>query len=188
MARGPEGERDHWRGVRRERPEHAVAPGSGQESVWDYPRPPVVEPTRRRLRVEYAGIVVAETVRGLRVLETSSPPVYYFPAADTRTEFLWRMRSQTWCEWKGLATYWSISVRGREQEAAAWSYEAPEPGYETLLGRLAFYAGRMDACYVDGERAEPQPGGYYGGWVTRDVVGPFEDGLGPERQRRPESS
>ena len=121
MARELEGERDHWRGVRRERPEHAVAPGPGQESVWDYPCPPVVEPTRRRLRVEYAGIVVAETVRGLRVLETSSPPVYYFPAADTRTEFLWRMRSQTWCEWKGLATCWSISVRGGEQEAGGWS-------------------------------------------------------------------
>jgi uncharacterized protein (DUF427 family) len=174
-------EKAYWRSIERERPEGVVVPGPGQESAWDYPRPPVIEPVSRRLRVEFAGIAVADTTRGLRVLETSSPPVYYFPPADVRTQFLTPMRFQTLCEWKGTASYWSISVRGREQDAIAWSYAEPDEGYDLLRGCLAFYAGRADACYVDNERVEPQIGDYYGGWVTHDVVGPFKGEPGSER-------
>ena len=176
-----EREKAYWRGVARERPEHPVVPGPGQESVWDYPRPPVIEPVAEQLWVEFAGIVVAQTNRGIRVLETSSPPVYYFPPADVRTEFLQAMAHETRCEWKGLATYWTLSVRGLEREAAAWSYREPDEGYERLRDHLAFYAGRADGCFVGEERVVPQPGDYYGGWVTARIVGPFKGDPGTER-------
>ena len=171
----------YWRGLHRERPERVEAPGAGQESVWDYPRPPRVEAVSARLRVEFAGVVVAETGRGLRVVETSSPPAYYFPPEDVKTALLRPMRHRTLCEWKGEAAYWTLMARGREAEAAAWSYPSPSTGYEVLAGWFAFHAGRADACYVDGERAAPQPGGYYGGWVTASVVGPFKGEPGTER-------
>ena len=171
----------YWRGLHRERPERVETPGPGQESAWDYPRPPRVEAVSARLRVEFAGIVVAETERGLRVVETASPPAYYFPPKDVKTALLRPMRHTTFCEWKGEAAYWTLSARGRESEAAAWSYPSPSAGYEALAGRFAFHAGRADACYADGERAAPQPGGYYGGWVTRSVVGPFKGEPGTER-------
>ncbi len=174
-------EKAYWRSLERERPAHAAVPGPGQESVWDYPRPPVVEPVAKRLRVEFAGIVLAETERGLRVLETSSPPVYYFPPQDVRTVFLTPMRHQTLCEWKGLATYWSLAIRGREAEGAAWCYPTPDQGYEQLQDYLAFYPGKVDACYVGGERVAPQPGDYYGGWVTKEIVGPFKGEPGTEK-------
>ena len=182
MSNDPLGvQKQYWRNIERERPDNIVAPGPRQESVWDYPRPPRVEPVAARLHVSFAGITLAETIRGLRVLETSSPPVYYFPPADVRTEFLERMLHTTVCEWKGVATYWNVNVRGRRQEAAGWCYEAPDEGYEQLKGYFAFYAGSVDACYVGSERVVPQAGDYYGGWVTSDLVGPFKGGLGSDR-------
>jgi len=171
----------HWRGLRRERPERVEVPGPGRESVWDYPRPPRVEAVSAPLRVEFAGVVVAETRRGLRVVETSSPPAYYFPPEDVKTAFLRPMRHAAFCEWKGEASYWTLSARGRESEAAAWSYASPNAGYEALAGWFAFHAGRADACYVGDERAAPQPGGYYGGWITSAVAGPFKGEPGTER-------
>jgi uncharacterized protein (DUF427 family) len=162
-------------------PANVVTPGPGQESVWDYPRPPIVEPVAERIRVEFAGIVVADTTRGLRVLETSSPPAYYLPPADVRTEFLHLMAHHTVCEWKGLATYWTLSVRGREQEAAAWSYPSPGEGYAELRDYLAFYAGRTDACFLGDEQATPQAGDYHGGWITSKIAGPFKGGPGSDR-------
>lgn len=155
-----------------------IRPNPGQESVWDYPRPPRVEPTPRRIRIVHAGTVIADTARALRLLETSHPPTYYLPAADVRWEFLTPGAGSSHCEFKGRAVYWTLRVAGRVSAEAAWSYPDPLPAYAALRDHVAFYAGRIDEAWVDAERAEPQPGGFYGGWVTSDVVGPFKGGAG----------
>ena len=152
--------------------------GPGQESVWDYPRPPRLERCGRRLQVVFAGEVVAETRAGYRVLETSHPPVYYFPPGDVRDEYLERAPGVSFCEWKGEAGYVSLRVGDRVAVAAGWSYARPSPAFLALKDHLAFYASRVDDCFVDGERVTPQPGGFYGGWITSDVVGPFKGGPG----------
>jgi len=158
-----------------------IEPGPGQESVWDYPRPPRVEGCGRRLRVVFSGWVVAETTRALRVLETSQPPAYYFPPEDVRlASFFTRTRHTTFCEWKGVAHHYTIAVAGRTAENAAWSYPAPAAGYETIADHVAFYPARVDACYVDGERVRAQQGDFYGGWITHDVSGPFKGGPGTQ--------
>ena len=144
------------------------------ESVWDYPRPPRLEPTARHLQVVLGGVTVAETRRGFRVLETSHPPVYYFPPDDVDQSCLSRTSHRSFCEFKGSATYWTVSAGDRSVDDGAWSYSSPAPGFEALTDHIAFYCGRMDACLVDGETAQPQPGGFYGGWITNDVVGPFK--------------
>jgi len=164
----------------RKRPAQIDPPGPGQESVWDYPRPPRVEPVTQRIRVELGGIVLAESVRAYRIIETASPPVYYLPPGDVRTEYLEPSPRSTFCEWKGRAKYWSVRVGDRFAEDAAWSYPEPEAGYEAIRNYIAFYAGKMDACYVGEYRARPQPGEYYGGWITPDVVGPFKGEPGTE--------
>lgn len=151
-----------------------VEPGPGQESVWDYPRPPRLEPVPERLRVVFAGQVVAETTAGWRVLETSHPPVYYFPPADIRPGVLQPAPGQSWCEWKGRAAYWTLALDGHTVPEAAWSYPEPVPAFRPIAGHLAFYAGRVDSCWVGEEQARPQPGGFYGGWVTSRVTGPFK--------------
>ena len=168
------------RNPERERPTGIIVPGPGQESVWDYPRPPAVEPVKARLQVWFSGVSLADTVRGLRVVETSCPPVYYFPPEDVHVNFLTQMVHTTLCEWKGVATYWSVSIRGRRQEAIGWSYADPEPGYECLRRHFAFYPRITDACYVGAEQAQPQPGDYYGGWVTSTIVGPFKGAPGTQ--------
>jgi uncharacterized protein (DUF427 family) len=155
-----------------------IEPGLGQESVWDYPRPPRVEETARHVQVVFTGKVIADTRRARRVLETSHPPVYYIPTADIRLEYLTETGCHTWCEWKGQAVYYSLSVAGKQVENAAWCYPDPTPGYEAIQGYMAFYPGKMDACYVDGEQVQAQPGDFYGGWITRDIVGPFKGGSG----------
>jgi uncharacterized protein (DUF427 family) len=137
-----------------------------------------VEATARHLKVVFDGDVIAETRQAKRVLETSHPPVYYIPAEDIRMEYLTRTGRRTWCEWKGQATYYSLSVGGRRVDNAAWFYANPAPGYEAIQGHVAFYPEQMDACYVDGEQVRAQPGGFYGGWITRDIVGPFKGGPG----------
>ena len=150
------------------------------ESVWDYPRPPKVEPTTKRLRVEFAGELVADTKRGIRVLETSHPPVYYIPLADTRADLLSPGSRRTFCEFKGLASYWTLRTGGRVSADAAWSYECPSSRYEAIRGHLAFYVLRVDACFVDDERVQAQPGQFYGGWVTSEIIGPFKGKPGSE--------
>jgi uncharacterized protein (DUF427 family) len=155
-----------------------IEPGPGQESVWDYPRPPRVEEVARRIRVVFNGALIADTVRAKRVLETSHPPVYYIPREDVRLEYLVEAAGSSVCEWKGRAKYYTVVVDSRSAERAAWSYPEPEAAYGAIRDHLAFYAGPMDACTVDGERVEPQPGGFYGGWITADVVGPFKGGAG----------
>jgi uncharacterized protein (DUF427 family) len=155
-----------------------IEPGPGQESVWDYPRPPRVEETARQVKVVFNGEVIADTRRAWRVLETSHPPVYYIPPEDIRMEYLTEAGRRTWCEWKGQASYYGLSVGGRQVHDAAWFYPNPMPGYEAIQGYVAFYPGKMDACYVDGERVRAQPGDFYGGWITSEIVGPYKGGPG----------
>lgn len=155
-----------------------VEPGPGQESVWDYPRPPRLEPAPRRLRVVFAGVAIADTLRGYRVLETSHPPVYYIPPADIQIQHLVRAGGSSFCEFKGQARYYSVAAGDRRAEDAAWYYPDPTPAFAPIAGYVAFYAGKMDACYVDDELVTPQPGGFYGGWITADVVGPFKGSPG----------
>ena len=150
------------------------------ESVWEYPRPPRVEATGRRLRVILGGAPIADTTASHRVLETSHPPVYYVPLADISPGALEPSESrQSHCEWKGNASYYDvIGGDGRQVERGAWAYHDPVKGYEALRDAVAFYPGLMDECTVDGERATPQPGGFYGGWITSDVTGPFKGEAG----------
>jgi uncharacterized protein (DUF427 family) len=149
-----------------------------RESVWDYPRPPRVEPAGDLIRVEFNGEVIAETTRAWRVLETSHPPVYYLPAADVALEFLSAGAGRSYCEFKGEAAYWNVRVGNRTAVHAAWSYPNPRPAFASIRDHFAFYAGRVDACYVAGERARPQPGDFYGGWITSWIEGPFKGGPG----------
>jgi uncharacterized protein (DUF427 family) len=151
-----------------------IEPGPGQESVWDYPRPPRVEAVPERLRVVVDGITVADTTRGWRVLETFGAPVYYFPAEDVRMDLFDASPRSTFCEWKGGASYRSLKVGDREIENVAWTYEEPKPGFESIRGHLAFYAAKVDEAWVGDELATPQPGGFYGGWVTSRIVGPMK--------------
>lgn len=148
------------------------------ERVWDYPRPPRLERVPQRLRVVLAGVTIAETVAGFRVLETSHPPTYYLPRGDILAAALVPAAGQSFCEWKGVATYFDVVAGGRHLERVAWTYELPSPDFAALAGCVAFYAGPMDACFVDDEQVTPQPGGFYGGWVTRNLVGPFKGSAG----------
>lgn len=155
-----------------------VTPGPGQESVWDYPRPAICEPATSHLRVEFGGRVIAETRNGVRTLETSHPPTYYFPPEDVEHSVLRPDGHRSLCEWKGQARYFNLVSNGQEASRVAWSYPSPTPSFQLLKDHLAFYPAAMDACFVDGERVEPQAGGFYGGWVTSRVVGPFKGGPG----------
>jgi uncharacterized protein (DUF427 family) len=155
-------------------------PPPGTESVWSYPRPPRVEPSQRHVVVMFAGEVVADTRRALRVLETSHPPVYYVPPGDYRRVCFRVTAHESFCEFKGIACYFDIVVGDRVAAQAAWSYPNPAPRYAVLAGHMAVYPGRVDACFVDDERVQPQAGGFYGGWITGDVVGPFKGGPGTQ--------
>jgi uncharacterized protein (DUF427 family) len=134
--------------------------------------------TARRVVVEFGGRVVADTVRAVRVCEASHPPVYYVPLEDVAEGVLEPAQGGSCCEWKGAATYWDVVLDGRRVPQAGWSYEDPTPGFEHLRGAVAFYPGKVDRALVDGEQAQPQPGGFYGGWITAEVAGPFKGGAG----------
>jgi uncharacterized protein (DUF427 family) len=153
------------------------------ESVWEYPRPPRLEITPQRISILQAGQTIADTAlggeRALRILETSHPPVYYLPRTVIAMELLVPSSArQSFCEFKGHATYWSISIPGHESSNAAWSYESPSPSYAALRGHLAFYATRVDECWVGEERVVPQPSDFYGGWITSNLRGPFKGAPG----------
>jgi uncharacterized protein (DUF427 family) len=152
----------------------------GEESVWAYPRPPRLEPSARHIRVEFAGRAVADTHRAWRVLETSHLPVYYIPPEDVRMEYLKPEAGHSYCEWKGRASYYALEVGDRVAHRAAWTYREPTGPFAPIRDHLAFYAGPMDRCTVDGEKVEPQPGSFYGGWVTANIVGPFKGEPGTE--------
>ena len=155
-----------------------IEPGPGQESVWDYPRPPRVEDSTRHIKVIFNKIMIADTHQASRVLETSHPPVYYIPPDDIRMEYLSRTDRSTFCEWKGQASYYSIRVVDKHEDNVAWFYPNPTPAFSSIKDYVAFYPGLMDACYVDGEKVVVQQGDFYGGWITSDIVGPFKGAPG----------
>lgn len=148
------------------------------ESVWDYPRPPRVERVPQRIRVVFADKMIADSSSALRVLETSHPPAYYIPPSDIDFTHLSPGPRQSFCEFKGVAGYWNLDVDYRDSLDCAWSYQRPSEGYEALLGYVAFYASRVDCCFVGDEQVVPQEGDFYGGWITSWIRGPFKGGVG----------
>ena len=163
----------------RSRPPFAVEPRAGQESVWDYPRPPCLVSDAREVVVRAFGVEIARTRAAVRVLETAHPPTFYLPRADVRMEHLHPVRGGSRCEWKGEARYFDVVVGERRIARGAWSYEQPFEEATAIAGHIALYASQVDAT-VDGARALPQPGGFYGGWVTPELVGPFKGDPGSE--------
>ncbi len=149
-------------------------PGPGQESVWDYPRPPALRRCESRVRILLQGETIADTTGALCVLETSHPPTYYLPPADINMNLLREVPGSSFCEWKGMASYYDVICKGKTYTRVAWTYRNPEPIYMNLANHVAFYAEVMDACYVGDEKVRPQPGNFYGGWITSSVVGPFK--------------
>lgn len=149
-----------------------VAPG--QESVWAYPRPPVAEPTAAHVMIEHAGHIIADTRASIRTLETSHPPSYYIPPAAIAPGVLRRGAGSSFCEWKGAAVYWDVVIGDRVLPGIGWSYPDPSRAFAILRDHVAFYAAPFDRCSVDGETVIPQPGDFYGGWITSKVAGPFK--------------
>jgi uncharacterized protein (DUF427 family) len=158
--------------VRREDPE------PGQESAWDYPRPPTLRPSTEHVQVVLGGEVVAETHASFRVLETSHPPTYYLPVDAFVAGALRPADGSSYCEWKGVAAYFDLVAGDRTAVRVAWGYPDPTPAFASLRDHVSLYPGRVDRCTVDGEAVEPQPGDFYGGWVTSRVVGPFKGAAG----------
>ncbi len=155
-----------------------IEPGPGQESVWDYPRPPRLERTPHRLRIVFNGVVLADTTEGYRVLETSHPPTYYLPPTDIQMQYLIPTERRTFCEFKGGSAYYTVQVNDRSAPNAAWCYPNPTQGFVDIKDYICFYASMMDECYVGDERVQAQEGDYYGGWITSSIVGPFKGGMG----------
>jgi uncharacterized protein (DUF427 family) len=153
-------------------------PEAAKESVWDYPRPPRLEATDRHLEVVLGGDVIANTTRAYRVLETSHPPNYYFPPDDVLAGALKPGNGTSFCEFKGRAHYFTVRGGDRVVPDAAWGYDTPSPAFEAITGYVSFYASRVDQCFVDGELVVPQPGDFYGGWITADIEGPFKGAPG----------
>ncbi len=152
--------------------------GPGQESVWDYPRPPALDDSDELVEIRLGGMLVASSRATVRVLETSHPPTYYLPIADFADGVLVPVEGSTVCEWKGRAAYFDVVAGGRRAARAAWQYPEPVAAYARLRGMASVMPGEMDECTVDGEVVRPQEGGFYGGWVTDRVVGPFKGGPG----------
>ena len=168
-----------WRYTGHDHPAFAEAPGPGRESVWDYPRPPRLVPDAREVVVRVGDVEIVRTIRALRMLETASPPTFYLPFADARRDLLVEapQMGSSHCEWKGNARYWSILCGNVKLEGIAWSYPSPKAPYEAIAECFCVYPGRV-ACFVDGERVMAQEGGFYGGWVTGDIAGPWKGGPG----------
>ncbi len=164
-----------WQNTGKSRPEFAVEPGPGQESVWDYPRPPDLRPDGRLVEVRHDDGVIAETRRSFRLCETASPPTFYLNPKDVEIGLLVPTAGASICEWKGAASYFAL--KSDPDTAIAWSYARPRSRYEKLKDHIAFYPGLVQ-CFVDGEAVQPQPGRFYGGWITSDVVGPFKGNPG----------
>jgi uncharacterized protein (DUF427 family) len=159
-------------------PPKRIEPGPGQESVWDYPRPPRIEPVVERIRVIFDGQTIADTTSAYRVLETSHPPTYYIPPADVLANALEPGGQTSFCEWKGRARYFDVVSGKARAKNAAWTYPRPTPAFAGLQDYVSFYAQPMDACFVGEERVQPQEGDFYGGWITSRIVGPFKGSTG----------
>jgi uncharacterized protein (DUF427 family) len=160
-----------WRGA--QRPPFAKTPGPDEESVWDYPRPPLLVADAREVIVRVGEVVIARTTKSFRVLETSHPPTFYLPRADVDMSVVSAAGEGSFCEWKGACSYFDVEVGAARFARVAWSYEAPFDGARVIAGHLAFYAHQLE-CFVGGARVVPQPGGFYGGWITPELVGPFK--------------
>jgi len=155
-----------------------INPGPGQESVWDYPRPPALEKFNGHIRVEFGGIILADSNQTYRVLETSHPPTYYVPPGDIKMEYLSEGSRSSFCEWKGMASYYHIQVGDKLESNVCWRYPKPSKRFEAIKDYIAFYPSRMDACYVNDELVKSQEGDFYGGWITSNIVGPFKGAPG----------
>ena len=151
-----------------------IEPEPGQESVWDYPRPPALEPVSKEIVVTFGGREMARTSSAYRVLETSHPPVYYLPPDAFVEGSLRPAGGGSFCEWKGQAKYFDLVAGTHVAEQAAWAYPNPTERFAAIRDHVALYAGRVDQCTVGGEVVTPQPGDFYGGWITPDIVGPFK--------------
>ena len=154
-----------------------IEPGPGQESVWDYPRPPALTHDRRLVEVSFGGSSVAASRQAIRVLETSHPPTFYVPFEDIDFDRLVGATGTSVCEWKGVARYWDVVADGARAERAAWSYPDPAPAFAAIAEHVAFYPSKVE-CRVDGIGVRAQEGDFYGGWITPDIVGPFKGGAG----------
>jgi len=166
-----------WKYTGKERPSFAEAPLQGQESVWDYPRPPVLDPDSRHIVVKVGDTLLAETSRAIRVLETASAPAFYIPPQDIHKDHLRKAEGSSFCEWKGRATYWDVITPDAVIPKAGWSYHNPVERFKPIDGFYSFYPALVE-CFVDGERVKPQPGGFYGGWLTSEIAGPVKGGPG----------
>ncbi|MDY6954092.1 MAG: DUF427 domain-containing protein [Thermodesulfobacteriota bacterium] len=167
-----------WTHKGHKRPDFATAPGPGQESVWDYPRPPKLALDRRLVEVFDLDHMVASSRQTYRALETASPPSFYIPPKDVNWELLVAAPGSSVCEWKGVATYWTLFSKPRAG-VIGWSYPHPTPAFEQIRGHVSFYPAAL-ACHVAGERVRAQPGRFYGGWITSEIVGPFKGEPGTE--------
>lgn len=161
----------HWRG--QARPPFAQTPQTGQTSVWDFPRPPQLALDTREVVIHWGELEVARTRRAIKVLETSHPPSFYLPLADVAVSLLQQHAGNSFCEWKGPAKYWSLVNGADRLDGIAWTYPRPLPGADALAACIAFYPADL-SCTVDGARVRPQPGGFYGGWITPELTGPFK--------------
>lgn len=155
-------------------PVHPCPTRPGQESVWDYPRPAIAQPSARHIRIEHRSIVVADTRAAFRIVETSHPPSWYLPPDCIAAGVLLSSERRSFCEWKGVAVYWHLAIGGEVVRDVAWSYPEPTAAFAAIRDHVAFYAAPLDRCLVDGEAVRPQPGGFYGGWITSDLAGPFK--------------
>jgi uncharacterized protein (DUF427 family) len=155
-----------------------IAPG--QESVWDYPRPPAIGASDEEIIVILGGAEICETRTSWRILETGHPPTYYLPRSAFVAGSLRPARGTSFCEWKGFAWYLDVIGGGKIAPRAGWYYPQPKVRYSVIVDHVGLYTGAMDECLVDGERVVPQPGNYYGGWITSNVTGPFKGAPGSE--------
>lgn len=169
--------REAWQNRGQHRPPFAQKPGPGQESVWDYPRPPRLMREERRVMVKLGEVTIAVTERAIKVMETASAPTFYLPPDEVNSGLLHAAEGQSLCEWKGTAQYWDVVLPDQQLSRTAWSYPEPYPEFRQIRDYLAFYPHELE-CYLSEERVRPQPGGFYGGWVSDDIVGPFKGAAG----------
>lgn len=171
-----------WKYTGKERPSFANEPKDGQESVWDYPRPPLLRPEKRKVRIVFEGVTIAESERVLKICETASPPTYYIPMTDINMEYLKAVGGRSFCEWKGAASYYEVEVKGKNAGRVAWTYTRPSGVFAPVQDHISFYATPLQ-CYLGEERVRPQDkSGFYGGWVTDEIVGPWKGGDDPRAQ------
>jgi uncharacterized protein (DUF427 family) len=169
-----------WQYRGQKRPSFAEEPKPGQQSVWDYPRPPAIVVDQRRIEVRLENLIIADSQQSYRILETASPPTFYILPHSVRMQLLELFPGSSECEWKGAAQYWALKIPQRSSQSIAWSYPNPNPAFEAIAGYFSFYPALVE-CFVDGERVRPQPGEFYGGWVTSEIVGPFKGEPGTQQ-------